>query len=349
MKRARGVRDLRRSRVAVGALMIGIPASAGLATAGQALAQTIAAPSDAALSTQVKARRIAYNHWVVLNGSAPASEVGHELELQFHPAGSSGEWTTVGSGTVTSGGRFHLAARLKRSGLVRVVDPSAGTAPSGSTTTSTTSTTTSSAGAATTGGVAATPAAGPASSGPTHAITVAARLSVQAGPVNDLGGQPVDIRGRLLPGLAGRKVSLQSPAGARWQTLVTARTGPGGYFDLHYVPSGAGSVRLRVRFGGDRANASASAPAGSLTAFHPSVASWYDDAGSTACGFHAYYGVANRTLPCGTQVTFFSGGRTVTATVDDRGPYVGGRDWDLNQNTARALGFDGVGTVWSSI
>jgi rare lipoprotein A len=53
-------------------------------------------------------------------------------------------------------------------------------------------------------------------------------------------------------------------------------------------------------------------------------------------------------LPCGTQVTFRYGGRTVTATVDDRGPYVGGREWDLNQNTAGALGFNGVDTVWSS-
>ena len=33
------------------------------------------------------------------------------------------------------------------------------------------------------------------------------------------------------------------------------------------------------------------------------MASWYyDDAGATACGFHAHYGVANRTLPCGTKV-----------------------------------------------
>jgi rare lipoprotein A (peptidoglycan hydrolase) len=38
----------------------------------------------------------------------------------------------------------------------------------------------------------------------------------------------------------------------------------------------------------------------------------------------------------------------VSATVDDRGPYVGGRDWDLNQKTASALGFSGVGQVWSS-
>ena len=60
-------------------------------------------------------------------------------------------------------------------------------------------------------------------------------------------------------------------------------------------------------------------------------------------------GVANRTLPCGTHVTFVYGGHQVTAVVDDRGPFVDGRDWDLNQNTAAALGFGGVDTVWSSI
>jgi rare lipoprotein A (peptidoglycan hydrolase) len=53
-------------------------------------------------------------------------------------------------------------------------------------------------------------------------------------------------------------------------------------------------------------------------------------------------------LPCGTKVEFRHDGRSVTATVDDRGPYVGGRDWDLNQNTAGVLGFGGVGQVWSS-
>ena len=81
---------------------------------------------------------------------------------------------------------------------------------------------------------------------------------------------------------------------------------------------------------------------------HPALASWYDDAGNTACGFHAGLGVANRTLPCGTKVMLRYGSRTVTAVVDDRGPYAGGRDWDLNQTTASALGFGGVGTVWSS-
>jgi rare lipoprotein A len=78
------------------------------------------------------------------------------------------------------------------------------------------------------------------------------------------------------------------------------------------------------------------------------LASWYDDAGATASGFHAYYGVANKSLAFGSTVRFSYGGHQVTATVDDRGPYVGGRIWDLNQNTAQALGFDGVDSVCAS-
>ena len=84
-------------------------------------------------------------------------------------------------------------------------------------------------------------------------------------------------------------------------------------------------------------------------AAHPplsyAVASWYDDAGNTASGYHAGYGVANKYMAFGTRVLFVYHGRSVEAIVDDRGPYIGGRDWDLNQNTAGALGFDGVDTV----
>lgn len=79
-----------------------------------------------------------------------------------------------------------------------------------------------------------------------------------------------------------------------------------------------------------------------------SVASWYDDSGATASGWHATYGVAHLSMAFGTKVEFCyppGSGRCVLATVDDRGPYVGGREWDLNQNTAGALGFSGVGAV----
>lgn len=55
----------------------------------------------------------------------------------------------------------------------------------------------------------------------------------------------------------------------------------------------------------------------------------------TACG-HAYttriLGVAHRSLPCGTMVTFRNpdNGKTITVPVIDRGPYVDGRTWDLS-------------------
>ena len=54
----------------------------------------------------------------------------------------------------------------------------------------------------------------------------------------------------------------------------------------------------------------------------------------TACGLamtETLIGVAHRTLPCGTKITFRNpaNGRTVTAPVVDRGPYVTGRQWDL--------------------
>ncbi|MBA2717709.1 MAG: hypothetical protein H0U52_00510 [Chloroflexi bacterium] len=63
----------------------------------------------------------------------------------------------------------------------------------------------------------------------------------------------------------------------------------------------------------------------------------------TACGFamtESLRGVAHRTLPCGTKVTFRNpaNGRTVTTTVVDRGPYVAGRQWDLTGGLCLALG-----------
>lgn len=74
-------------------------------------------------------------------------------------------------------------------------------------------------------------------------------------------------------------------------------------------------------------------------------ASWYNDrSGRTASGMRVHYGVAHRTLPFGTRVhiTNPSNGRSVTAVVTDRGPFVKGRTLDVNQNVARTLGFNGI-------
>ncbi len=56
-------------------------------------------------------------------------------------------------------------------------------------------------------------------------------------------------------------------------------------------------------------------------------------------------GVANKTLPCGTEVTFRYGDRAVRVPVIDRGPYIPGREWDLSGAAAEALRFPGLGPV----
>jgi rare lipoprotein A (peptidoglycan hydrolase) len=56
-------------------------------------------------------------------------------------------------------------------------------------------------------------------------------------------------------------------------------------------------------------------------------------------------GVANKTLPCGTQVIFRYGNRAIEVPVIDRGPYIAGREWDLTGATAEALRFPGLGPI----
>ena len=70
----------------------------------------------------------------------------------------------------------------------------------------------------------------------------------------------------------------------------------------------------------------------------------------TACGqamTESLVGVAHRTLPCGTRVTFKnpSNGRVVTARVVDRGPYVSGRQWDLTGGLCLKLGHCYTGSI----
>jgi rare lipoprotein A (peptidoglycan hydrolase) len=55
--------------------------------------------------------------------------------------------------------------------------------------------------------------------------------------------------------------------------------------------------------------------------------------------------VAHRTLAFGTRIQFQYNGKSCTAVVQDRGPHVSGREFDLGPGTAKALGFSGVGTV----
>ena len=74
------------------------------------------------------------------------------------------------------------------------------------------------------------------------------------------------------------------------------------------------------------------------------TASWYGPGlygNETACGqtlTRSTWGTAHRSLDCGTTVTFRYRGRVVPAPVVDRGPFVGGRSFDLTGPVKSALG-----------
>jgi hypothetical protein len=71
----------------------------------------------------------------------------------------------------------------------------------------------------------------------------------------------------------------------------------------------------------------------------------------TACGYEmteSLQGVAHKTLPCGTKVTFKNPatGKSVTVPVVDRGPYVAGRQWDMTGGLCLALGHCYTGSIY---
>jgi len=167
-----------------------------------------------------------------------------------------------------------------------------------------------------------------------------------------LAGEAVHVRGVLLPRRRGRVVVIQSGVHHRWRAVARARTRANGHFDVRVVLSALGSEHLRARFFGDARARGDAAGAGTVRTFRATGASWYAlYGGGLACGGTLGYdtlGVAHKTLPCGTRVTLRYNGREITVPVVDRGPYVAGREWDLTGATARALGFGGAGTIWSS-
>jgi hypothetical protein len=57
------------------------------------------------------------------------------------------------------------------------------------------------------------------------------------------------------------------------------------------------------------------------------------------------WGVAHKSLPCGTMVTLTHGSRTVTVPVVDRGPYIAGRELDLSPRVKAELRCSDLCTV----
>lgn len=80
--------------------------------------------------------------------------------------------------------------------------------------------------------------------------------------------------------------------------------------------------------------------------------SWYGPGfygNRTACGQRLtrdLLGVAHKTLPCGTMVSFRHEGNVITIPVVDRGPYVAGRQWDLTGGACTALSHCFTGPIY---
>lgn len=82
------------------------------------------------------------------------------------------------------------------------------------------------------------------------------------------------------------------------------------------------------------------------------VASWYgEESGEVTASGERFDAddmtAAHRTLPFGTRllVTYPGTGRSVVVRVNDRGPYVAGRDLDLSRGAAEALGMIEAGVA----
>jgi rare lipoprotein A len=170
-----------------------------------------------------------------------------------------------------------------------------------------------------------------------------AQVGVSSKRLNIQTGSRVTVKGRTA---APMTASLQIQRRGRWVTLDRDRTNRAGKFVLRKRIAGAMSSRARVRL-----NNGDTRLLGRLNVYRRALASWYGPGlfgNQLGCGGTlktGSLGVANKSLPCGTKVTFRHNGRVLRVPVIDRGPYVGAREYDLTAATARKLGFSGHGPI----
>ena len=84
------------------------------------------------------------------------------------------------------------------------------------------------------------------------------------------------------------------------------------------------------------------------------TASWYgSESGNRTANGEPFDGrsmtAAHRTLPFGTKLRVTYQGRSVVVRVNDRGPWIKGRDLDLSTAAAKKLGMIRAGVAWVCI
>jgi len=164
------------------------------------------------------------------------------------------------------------------------------------------------------------------------------RLHVQS-------GDRVRVTGSVRPLAPGVVAHLKVWRKGKWRTFDRDRTGGRGRYHLRDRVRTPMSGAARIVVGGR------SRRLGRLNVYRHAHASWYGPGlygNPLGCGGTLYpgrLGVAHKTLPCGSKVTLRHRGRSVRVKVIDRGPYVGGREYDLTEATAQRLRFRGHGSI----
>ena len=284
-------------------------------------AYAVAAPSSEAPEARTSvgiadtgAAKVGYGRSVRISGAVSPRTKGKTVRLEYATRG--GNFRSLASSRTEAGGSYAFTPTARRSGSYRVVTQ------------------------------------GAARSTAKH-VTVVSALSGRA-TRHVLGGRSLRVKGTLKPGTPGRSVALQLASGGKWRTVDTTRTGSQGRFRASWRPRAAGVYRLRLRTNGDRLAAGAAERLAKVNAYRAGHASWYGPGlygNHLGCGGRlspGTLGVAHKTLPCGTKVTFRYRGRSVRVAVVDRGPYIAGREWDLTAATKQRLGFGSTGTVFTT-
>lgn len=176
------------------------------------------------------------------------------------------------------------------------------------------------------------------------------RIGVRHRKLNVRAGKRTAVVGTVAPGVPGITVSLQVQRG-RWKPIDRDRTDAAGRYKLRERLRRTGSAKVRVRVAGGPGVAPGRRRLGRLNVYRYAYASWYGPGlygNRLGCGGTlnpGTLGVAHQTLRCGTKVTLRRGNRSIRVPVIDRGPYVGGREYDLTAATAQRLGFYGHGPI----
>ncbi len=168
----------------------------------------------------------------------------------------------------------------------------------------------------------------------------------------------VDVKRHVGTGKVVKISGKVRPADSRWVTIraagkvvKTVKSGKDGTFRARWSTPGAGvyevKALVRASYSAERAGSASK----QVNVYRAAQASYYGPGlygNGTACGktlTPSTLGVANKSLPCGTMVTFRYRGKSVRVPVIDRGPYSGNREWDLTAATKAKLGFGSTGVV----